>query len=378
MRRLPITQDIASQLRLHLGADADVSNYSVFEAIGVNSLPIRKKHFLFKDAVIERSTMEEMATGLLRESIPLQIMHDSEPLPAGRVFAGRVNDTFYGPELRVLFWVDDNHSELIEKIEAGTVDQVSVGMMAKTLQCSSCEFDYLSDKTGEHIMTRTCANDHELGKDGTHLRLKGLDHWFELSLVGQGGAQGAKIVRRDQSVFGETQAYRLAASGIDPNMLVLSASPDKVEEMDLKAVIDEITDLKATVKDLNTKIETLTADVASRDEQITALTATIAERDATIAEHETQLAVLPERDAEITELKATIETNLAAVKDAAKRKVVALGDIKATRLDGKDSVEDLLAVLSAKDLQTVPGGVGRDATTVVTARGTTSLDAFRS
>lgn len=354
MKQIAITSEIAAHLRRALGSDVNVSDYVVYEAIALNTLPLRKAHPLYKGATSDRGMLEEMSAAVVTESRPVQIMHDNEVLPVGRVFHGQVRDSFSGPELRVLFFVARSEAEIITKIDDGTVDQVSVGVLPKQALCSECGWDFLGeDSSFENIFEGTCINDHVLGEDGVHARLIGLDAWYEMSLVGQGGAQGARIVRRDQSVFGSAPIHRLAANGLDPNHLVLAAIPQRTDPMELTQLVQELTDAKAQLVILTEKNETLVADVTTRDTQIAELTS-LQEK---VTELEAQLAA-----------KTSVETErdeaLEALRELARKALVATGDATAAKLEGKATVAEFVALISETSLTLVAGGKAADAITL--------------
>src|SRR5690606_32972543 len=195
-----------------------------------------KRHPLYNGSRVDRSMLLEMAAELGRETRPVQLMHDKDELPVGRVFHGEVVDQGTESELRVLFFLDPTANKEATKIEAGAIDQVSVSVLSKHIYNSVSGFDYLGpDATFEHIMSGTDPDGNTIGENGVYGRMVGLDQWFELSLVGMGGARNARIVSRDESHFGSSY-QKLAASGLDPNALVLVASTStRKQNMDLRS-----------------------------------------------------------------------------------------------------------------------------------------------
>ncbi len=255
MKQIQKTDSIVALLHQRLGAELDVNKVAVFEAIALNTLPLRKEHPLYKGSITDLGILYSMAQMVQEESVPVQIMHDKEPLPIGRVFHAEVK----GTELRSLFTVDTTNQDLIDKIEAGTVDQVSVSIMPKHIYNSASGFDYLgSDSTFENVWTGSDNEGNTIGQKGVYGKLVGLDQWFEMSLVGKGGAQNARIVHREAASFGSS-FEKLAASGIDPNALVLVAAM-RNDDMELGDLVANLTEAKVDLSNKTREIVTLTAD----------------------------------------------------------------------------------------------------------------------
>lgn len=355
MKRIAINPEIASHLRRSLGDGIDTSQYIVYEAIALNTLPIRKRHPLYYNAINERSVLSEMSARVIGESIPLMIMHDDEPLPTGRVFHAEVFDLMGESELRALFFVDPQEAEVINKIDNGTVDQVSVSVVPRQATCSECGWDFFGPESDfENIFFGTCANGHVIGQDNVHVKLKGLDSWFEMSLVSQGGARNARIVSRDQSAFGSTNVHRLAASGMDPNHLVLAAGPEGEDLMDIKQTLQELLDNKADTAVLTKQVEDLTAALAERDAEVERLAGEKEQLEARIAELEPSVA-------RVEELEARVAEDTDAVRELAKQALAQTGETSESALEGKDTIADLVSVISDSRAKLGVGGKALDA-----------------
>lgn len=345
MKPIQLTPQIETYVRNALGADADLNSISVYEAIAFNTRPVRKKHPLYKGARADRGLLQEMAAALATESRPLQIQHDTEALPSGRVFHGEVVDKGAESELRTLFFVDNQHADLIAKINNGTIDQVSVSVVSKHVYNSVSGFDYFGpDADFEHVWTGTDPDGNTIGENGVYARLVGLDSFFELSLVGMGGAENARIVHRDQSHFGSSY-QKLAASGVDPNALVLVATVE-AENMDLTALVTELTDNKA-------QVATLTATNADLTTQVADLTAANAALTTKLAEAGDSATALAAKDTEIADLttaaaeqKANLDTSIEALQDVAKKVLAASGQVDA---DIPSDLADLTAIINATE-----------------------------
>lgn len=272
----------------------DPNNVSVYEAISINSLPVRKKGTLFDGAVHSTLTLQEMAAVVARrpspEHVPVHKLHDQGyELPVGKTFHAEFIDTNGIGEVRSLFYLPNTETVLVDKLESGAIEEVSVGVRYKHINCSQCGWDFLGeDASDENIWMQTCGNDHEIGVDGTHVMLNGLDRWMEQSLVSLGAAKGAKIVGRTKSLLGVEKYNALAASGHNPSLSTLYASatprPTKELDMDLTELIKELTNTKtslalkegevATLKASADKIPELEKQIATLTTENTALKAT--------------------------------------------------------------------------------------------------------
>ncbi len=204
MKRIPLTAEITANLRRAYGADADLSAMVVYEVVMANTNPIRKKG-LYEGARLQENTLNELVAAVNAESIPLLHSHNSENLAFGRVFFAARS---YSEARALIALSSKEHPEMIDKLDSGTLDQVSIGLLPQHLNCSQCGFDYLgADATWENVMGQTCPEGHTIGVDGTHLKIDGVDMFYELSIVSQGGLQGARVVGSSDSMFS-----RLAAS----------------------------------------------------------------------------------------------------------------------------------------------------------------------
>ena len=291
-KKVLLTDRIKGLIAKHTDNSVDASTVSVYECIAINSLPVSKRGTLYQGAILDAQTMHEMAEYVNNGgSVPLHNLHDQDiALPVGRVFCCEVRTTFSGTtELRTLFYLPNSEVDLIAKLEANVVDEVSVGFLPKKIQCSKCGFDFLgSEATFENIWTLTCNNDHTIGEDGVHSKLSGLGQWMELSLVSKGAANNAKILSRTKQLMGEQEYNRLAASGVKPEATTLFTIATKEPKMDMQALIlqlsqangsvmlkdAEITSLKASVTALTAERDTLKArpipDVADVQAKLTA------------------------------------------------------------------------------------------------------------
>jgi hypothetical protein len=378
MKRVALTSQIEATVRKALGADADLANLAIYEAIALNTLPLRKRHPLYNGAKADVSFLYEMAAELSRESRPVHVGHNNEGIPLGRVFHGSVVANGAESELRVLFFLDASEAEAIQKVENGTVDQVSVSVLPKQVLNSASGFDYLGpDATFDNIYSGDDGEGNILNQNGVYARMVGLDSFFEMSLVGQGGAQNARIVRRDQSHFGSS-FEKLAASGLDPNSFVLVASIE-ADAMDLSALVAQLTDTKVELASTKT-------DVTAKDAMIATLTADKSALETQLAELGDVPAALAAKDGEIATLAAD-KTAVEAARDAAVVSLQAVAKAILTAAGKVDAeipsdVAELSALIESTETglaaALVVGGraAGADASSVETPSHGADLSAF--
>ena len=329
-KRLDITPGIADAISRSTGGSVEPNGVAVFETISMNTLPIKKHGTIFHRAVATESLMQEMAQFTNKEDafLPLHVMHDQgKALPVGRVFEAEVNQNDSGiTELRSLFYLPLSEKTLIEKIETGAVEEVSVGVQPLHLNCSECGFDYRGpEATMDNIFTMTCANDHVIGVNGTHLNMAGLDTYYELSLVARGAANGAKIQTRTRALMGKDKyAEQLAATSVLPESTILFASPTPKEPvMDMKELIADLTSAKADK-------QVLEAAVKKADETIAALTA---ENEAL---KKTNAELTAKTDPAVADLQKSLEETTASLAAA-----VAVVRLEADRLSVGTATEKL-------------------------------------
>lgn len=360
MKQIPKTPEVTAALRQSVGATVNIDNLAVYEAIAFNNRPVRKNHPLFKGAIADRSLLLEMAAALSQESRPIRIEHNDDGTPFGRAFYGSVKDQGSQSELRVLFFVDKTEEKIANKIDSGTIDQVSVSILPKQMLNSVSGFDYLGPEAKpENFWTGADNDGNTIGQKGVHARMVGLDKWFELSLVGQGGAEGARIVSHDESYFGSSY-QKLAASGIDPSQFVLVASTEN-ETMDLTALTDKLVNLSAANATFTADIATLTASNTAMAAEIVTLKAAVeaaGQPDEALA---AATASLAEKTTEVETLTADNASAVVSLKDVAKRILVASGKVDAAVPETVAELTALIAESAAKlKIALVADGVSSD------------------
>jgi hypothetical protein len=307
MKQVAVTEQIQGQLRAAYGADANLDALVVYEAIALTSLPLRKAGGIFKGARNTVSLMGELASWIGRESVQLQLSHDTSTVPYGRVFYGEV----ISDELRVLFAVDKSHPDIIAKLDSGTLDQVSVGFLPKSLKCSACAFDYMAPNALPQLYMLECDDGHRIGEDGNFAWVDGLQYFFEMSLVGMGAVNGARIVgRSDARIANDPQfQQRLAASVSDFAGVRLSPTLKDFPEMNeaQMATFQAAVAGEATAK---TELAAANAALAAANTILEAAQARVVELE---ADSGLDVEAL---QAEATEAKAVLQDELKAVLTA--------------------------------------------------------------
>lgn len=330
-KRLDITPKIAAAIARSTDSSVDPATVAVFETAALNTLPLNKKGGLFDQARTSETTLRQMADYLNTgtQYAPLHLSHNQGEgaMPVGRTFAGEVVSENGNPELRALFYLPLTEVDLIGKLESATIDEVSVGIKPAHINCSECGFDYLgAEATWENVYYRQCKAEHTIGENGVHTILNGLDKFLELSLVSRGAAQNTKIMSRAKSLLGADQYQKLAASGVQPELTLLFASPTttkKEHDMDLTVLVGELTTAKASVQLTTAELATAKETIATLTTEKTALEGKVAEL--TVKADAAGLAPL---QAELTAAKEQATVALAFVRKEADRLSVAAGIAK--------------------------------------------------
>lgn len=279
MKRLPMTPALIAQIKAAVGEDVDPEGFAVFEVIAVNSLPLPGKDgSIFERAQITPLTLRQMVDSIEGGNhLPLIMNHNMESVPVGRVFKAALSAAQTGEiEMRALFYVDQTNAELAAKIDAGSLDETSVGFLASQLLCSECGWDYRGEDAGwSNFMDRTCENGHTIGSDGVHLNLVGLQTFSELSLVTRGAASKPKIVGRSASKLA-LPLQALAARGFEIDELFCTASKGEYN-VDLNTVLTQLSEKTTLAATAQVQVTQLTAERDDLQTRLTAAEARVAE-----------------------------------------------------------------------------------------------------
>lgn len=293
MKRLELTPELIQSIKDSVGPDVDTDGLAVFETITLNTKPLPgKKGTLWEAAVATPLTLRQISDHINAGGhVPIVMNHDMSGVPRGRAFRAGLSYSEDGEfELRTLFYLDATEAELASKIDAGSQDEVSISFLPTSYLCSECGWDFLGeDAELINLLTRTCGNDHEVGKDGIHVVMSGLADLVELSLVARGAANNPKIVGRSASKLAPASAHRLAARGFEIDGLICQASKGEYRVNTEKLVADfadskaENAVLKAAAAQHDTVLKAATdravaaeASLAAEQEKVTNLEAELA------------------------------------------------------------------------------------------------------
>ncbi len=352
-----MTPELAQLIKDRVGQDVDPTNFAVFEAIALNTKPLPGKDgTLHERAVVAPVTLRQMADHIKNGGhLPLISDHQLSGEPKGRVFDAEllfnnVNDI----ELRVLFYLDPTEGRLIAKLNAGSLDEVSVSFFPTQFLCSECGWDYLGpDAEYDNFFEKTCANGHTIGEDGVHADLVGLSDFIEVSLVARGAADQPRIIGKSDSKLQPASSMRLAAHADFKDRLIVQASrgEDPVSNFDPTALVTELSEAKADVKILKAAKETADATITSLTSERDAATTKVTELEGQLEAAQAELAKAQseskadEAAAAVTFLQSVLSKVLvAAGKEAPKAE-----DLPSTVADLekqiKEHTSDLTAIL---------------------------------
>jgi hypothetical protein len=379
MKRLQLTPELQQLIKDRVGEDTSLEGIAVFEAISLNNKPLPgKKGTIWEGAVATPLTLKQISDFINKgNTIPLMTNHNMSNMPNGRVVDAGIDYSADGSfELRTLFYLAASEAKLADDIDQSVLDEVSISFLPTSYLCSECGWDYLGEGANfENFYTRTCANDHEIGKDGVHVNMVGLADLIELSLVARGAADKPKIVGRSASKLAPASAQRLAARGFEIDGLVCQASRGE-DQVDTNKLTADLIDAKTKVGVLeaaaaghevaltaaNTRAEGLQTQLTAANEQIATLTS---ERDNAVAANRTADA-----DAATTWLTASLTKLLTAAGKSVENLPTTVADLTAA-IDAE--TRGLTAIIPAGGAS--EGGAGSGATE---AKPAASLSAFKT
>lgn len=291
MKQLQMTQELSKLIKDRVDQDIDTAKLAVFETIAINTKPLPGKDgTIFQDAVVKPVTLAQMVDFVTTPGnhLPLIADHELFGAPKGRFFHAALfsdDNSLDNLEMRALFYLDETEQDLIAKLNAGSLDEVSVAFLSSAFLCSECGFDYFSQGTMDNINNMTCANGHTIGIDGVHAEMVGLNKFIELSLVARGAADKPKIVGQSQSKLAPESVYRLAAKGFETNGLVFQGSAmGKEEVMDTTKLVADFADvtsklavaeadksrISTELSETKTALDAAKADVTRLESELTA------------------------------------------------------------------------------------------------------------
>jgi hypothetical protein len=290
MKQLEMTPALSAMIKAAVGDDVDTAGLAVFETIMLNTKPLPgKRGALFEQAVVQPITLKEMVDHINAQGghLPLVSDHDLSGAPKGRLFHAALDFEDASLTMRGLFYLDATEATLIAKLNAGSLDEVSVAFLSREFNCSECGWDYFGlGASPEHIWDRVCANGHQIGKGGVHGEMVGLNQFVETSLVARGAADKPKIVGKSQSKLAPEGLKLLAAKGFETDELVVQASLGAKDEITMDpnaALLTQLTTLSTDKGALTAQLTAANGQLTTANGEVTRLTGLVTERDATIA-----------------------------------------------------------------------------------------------
>tara|TARA_X000001388_G_scaffold52616_5_gene38370 strand:+ start:7648 stop:8817 length:1170 start_codon:yes stop_codon:yes gene_type:complete len=308
-KRLTLTERIKALITEAAGDEIDFSQIAAYESVAASTRPINQPHTAYHGAIMTEGFLSQMATAYKEESVPIQVMHNGQMLPVGKVFAAETFSADEGhTDLNVLFYVDAN-SQYARDIDLAILDEVSIGAASTHAYCSECSFDYMEEGNEMSFWYRECDNGHQIGKDGVHLRLTELRAWKELSLVNKGASNKPKILGSAKQRLGKDAYNQLAASHSNPEAVqfsYLACSPTQSETtgetMDLSALSNQVSTLSAANGKLELKLETAESALEASQTEVAKLKGQIETLEAQVeAGSDSKLKT------ELTEAKTSLE-----------------------------------------------------------------------
>jgi len=299
MKQLEMTPALEAMIKQAVGQDVDPTGFAVFETVMLNTKPLPgKRGSLFQDAIVQPITLKEMVDSINGGNhLPLVADHELLGAPKGRLFHAALDFEDAALTMRGLFYLDPTETTLIAKLNAGSLDEVSVAFMSREFNCSECGWDYFGlGVSREHIWDQTCANGHKIGVNGAHGEMVGLAQFVETSLVARGAADKPKIVGRSQSKLAPEGLKLLAANGFETDELVVQASLGKKEQSTMS---------DAAITALTAQLTTLSTDKGSLTAQLSAATS---ERDTLRTDRDSIRTELTTAQSEVTRLTAELAT----------------------------------------------------------------------
>ena len=318
---------VKAKLQALLGAKFDLTKLAVFEAIANDSLPITSAGGIYKNARMTSDYLEAMSEKIQNnEFVPMIKLHDQHySLPIGRIFDSANLESTAGEgenDLHILFYVDITAApEIASTLENGSLAEISTGTTPSSLKCSACNYDFLASADNRRNLwagknyTPLCAEGHQWGVGGNHLKLAALSAWKETSAVTRGAVGRAHILNeKEMRLANQNEQINLAAH-VDDDKLLLVTLQDGQKAPEFNGAVPteqgngnkNMTDISVPRDDYN-KMVLSQGKATELEVQLTA---------ATTAQTEAELAKKTAEEAKLAadEAKAAVDTELAAEKE---------------------------------------------------------------
>ena len=263
-KRVVLNETIISKMKSVLGEDISPDNYVVYKARAISTEEISKRGSNLLNGAIPTENFIRSIVAMANEpqkNVSVHTMHDDRSLPIGRVFdmwEVVEFDSVHAAYAYLAILKNDENKGVIEKIDGGILDEVSIGFEIKSGKCSVCGWDFFDnnlseDDKFEHLWNATCANGHVMGKDGAHLVLDAPKSFSEISIVNQGAAHKAKIQEIAKFSLSFEDAKKDAKSLLAKvgNTTVLTKLESKMTEEEMTAKFAE---MEAKLADMSAKL----------------------------------------------------------------------------------------------------------------------------
>ena len=318
---------VKQKLQALLGSKFDLSTLAVFEGLANDTLPIKAAGGMYNNSRMTKAYLEGMATKVQNgEFVPIIKLHNQHgSLPVGRIFDSATFTSSVSEEdhdLHILFYVDQkSEPDLVNKLENGTIAEISTGSSPSSLQCSSCGYDFLASEDNKRRLwagknyTPLCSEGHQWGVGGNHLKLASLASWKETSAVTRGAVTRAHILsEKELRLATQSGEINLAAHADDDKLLLVTLQDgQKAPEFNGAVPTEQgngnknMTDISVPRDDYN-KMVLSQGKATELEVQLTA---------ATTAQTEAELAKKTAEDAKLAadEAKVAVDAELAAEKE---------------------------------------------------------------
>jgi gas vesicle protein len=307
-KRVELTDSLISSIREKMGEDVSPSEFAIYQTRSV-STEVLDAGGIYRYARISAATIDELAE-LANEperSFPLQIMHNRENLPVGRVLQGRsVEETFGLKALYTNVAIPTSKSEIVRDMDLGVINEVSISFLGKKLICSACHKDVRESDNEVALMFGFCPHcEVQLGTEDAYLSIEGVESLIELSLVDKGAAKNPKILDKGKHLA-------LAASSKEVRKVMKNLVAEEVLPLTLQSpLIEKDNDMSKK------ELETIIAELKAENEELKLQLSEVKEEEkeevqekaSEIKEEEKEEAseVKEEVNPEIEELKASLK-----------------------------------------------------------------------
>lgn len=329
-KRVNLTETIKQYITAKCGADVDYTKFAIYQTRAISTEPVTKRGSIYDKATFTRTALSEIVDFVNddRNNVAMQLLHDTYSMPFGRVIhAELVDEVDTGHSaVMMLFILSDEHSDLINKIDQGIIDEVSINTLPKRALCSECGKDFMDDDVPfEAFFEHKCPECGAImgGKEGAHLSIPSIETMIELSLVPRGAAKHAKIL---------DSAYQMAMSDkADSLVLTKQMVKESLTEFNFTSNISEEVDMNP--EDFKAAVMAATEPLATEVKNMQATLASLGEEKKTLEaaklEAETAKAALEEEKETLSNEKAELESKLAeATKEAEEIKAAFDAEIK--------------------------------------------------